>query len=481
MIKSPGIMKRILFFCLLHLSIGAYTTLHGQPDTVWTKTYGGVNQERGISIIQTSDGGYLTVGSKDSRSAGELDLWLLKINSEGILEWEKTYGGTKNDWGYDVLQTDDGGYMVTGSTASFGSREYDLWVICLDVGGDSLWSKTFENYGEDYGLAIQPTDDGGFIIVGNTRPYTPDNSLINGDVWLLKFNNEGDTVWTQTYELHYDDIGHSVKQTIDGGYVVAVASWNHWDSSMGNLVKTDGNGNVQWIYSDSMCTGFESVQLTSDGNYLALGTQHGNWDGENIALHKIDTDGKNIWKQTFIRSDILGASALLQTEDGGYAFIGYHRNQELSERDICLIKTDSNGEKEWMKVFDSGVAEYGKDFIQTVNGSYIVLGLTYPFGSGVESDVWIIKTGETGTSMKEESDQMHIKVYPSPTISTLFVETEYTNQFSIHIQAISGQLIFYTNSIGPTAQIDLSSFHKGVYFITIRTKDFITTKKIIKL
>ena len=155
--------------------------------------------------------------------------------------WEKIYGGTSDEWGFSIQQTNDGGYIITGYTNSFGNGTEDLYLIKTDNNGDSLWSKTFGATNGEEGSSVQQTNDGGYIITGSTQSFG------NGgyDVWLIKTDGNGDSLWTKTYGGIDDDHGSSVQQTNDGGYIIT-----GYTSSFGNgdidiyIIKTDGNGNV---------------------------------------------------------------------------------------------------------------------------------------------------------------------------------------------------------------------------------------------
>ena len=214
-----------------------------QGDSIWTKTFGGTHQ-KGKSVQQTTDGGYIICGTReDIPEIG--DVYLIKTDSQGDSIWTKTFGGVENDEGYSVQQTTDGGYIITGETESFGigNGEQDVWLIKTDSQGDSVWTKTFGGNERDEGHSVQQTTDGGYIITGET------NSFGNGesDVWLVKTDSQGDSLWTKTFGGNEQDGGSSVQQTIDGGYVII----GYTDDPFVNggvedlfVIKTDGNGNI---------------------------------------------------------------------------------------------------------------------------------------------------------------------------------------------------------------------------------------------
>jgi hypothetical protein len=237
-------------------------------DTLWTRNYGDTGDDRGYSVQQTSDGGYIVAGWTNSFGAGSYDVYLIKTDSSGDTLWTRTLGGTGDDRGYSVQQTSDGGYIVAGNTTSFGAGVHDVWLIKTDAHGDTIWTRTYGGIHDDLGYSVQQTADGGYIIAGWTNSFGD----LNGDVYLVKTNASGETLWTRTYGGTGVDIGYSVQQTTDRGYIVA-----GWANSFGSgyfdvyLVKTDSNGKVgieesgasrQAIVSDLRATPSPFVSFT---------------------------------------------------------------------------------------------------------------------------------------------------------------------------------------------------------------------------
>lgn len=158
---------------------------------VWTKTIGGASCDRGRALQLTSDGGYIIAGRNESTGAGSTDMWLVKLDAVGNIDWEKTYGGPNNEWANSVQQTFDGGYVVIGLTNSFGAGDNDVYVIKTDQNGDTLWTKTYGTTSHDRGHDIQQTPDSGFVFTGTMQ----------GDyLFIIKADQNGDTLWTKQYK-----------------------------------------------------------------------------------------------------------------------------------------------------------------------------------------------------------------------------------------------------------------------------------------
>jgi hypothetical protein len=261
-------------------------------DALWTKTFGGNGVDNGNSVQQTTDGGYIIAGGTGSFVNGAGDIYLIKIDGNGNTLWNKTYGGIDSDWGRSVQQTTDGGYIITGRTESYGNGEEDVYLIKTDSYGDSLWTKTFGGEYDDEGYSVQQTTDGGYVITGTTYSYG------NGeeDVYLIKTDSYGDSLWTKTFGGEYDDEGYSVQQTTDGGYVITgfTMSYGNGEEDV-YLIKTDSYGDSLWTktfggeYDDE---GY-SVQQTTDGGYIITGITYSNGNAyyEDVYLIKTDENG----------------------------------------------------------------------------------------------------------------------------------------------------------------------------------------------
>lgn len=299
-------------------------------NKLWQKTFG-YEYYYGHSVQQTSDGGYIVAGYGES-FMGKHRVYVVKTNASGEAAWSQTIGENSSYYseGNSVHVTTDGGYIVTGYTEKNGDRE--LYILKFDADGDTTWSRIYTLDGDNSkGCCIRQTTDGGYIIGGTTGFYSY--------VCLLKTNANGEKIWTKTYDgyVPYFDHNTMVQQTTDGGYIIAC------DEVGGSaaLIKTNASGDVVWTKSYAYSENFNCVQQTTDGSYIVVGSTYdfGAPGGySDIFLMKTDATGDTLWTNHFGNIEYEHGIAVQQTTDGGYILTGF------STEDITyLIKTDING------------------------------------------------------------------------------------------------------------------------------------------
>ena len=362
----------------------------------WNRTFGGEGYQEGQSVQQTMDGGYIITGITTSFDTGSDDIWLIKTDSKGNMLWNRTFGGTGPDNGYSVQQTYDGGFVIIGDTYVYDAGYYDIWLIKTDENGNKIWDKIFGGYSFDHGYSVKQTIDGGYIIIGSS------NSFATRDFWLIKTDSYGVEEWNRTYGGVYDDQGYDVQKTTDGGYIITgqgdAFGVNSGDVS---LIKTYSRGNIMWnkTFGGTSSDEGRSVKQTSDGGYIITGFTgwlYGTGTGD-LWLIKTDSNGNKLWDKTFggIKPDY--GRSVEQTIDKGYIITGYTESYGAGNDDVWLIKTDTYGNEKWNKTFGGKNKDEGHSVQQTSDKGYIITGYTGSFGSG-SWDVWLIKTDDQGKS-----------------------------------------------------------------------------------
>jgi len=384
---------KVLSKLTLVFVMGSFSLLSQAPDTAWTRIYGGADDDYGVSVQQTSDGGYIVAGRTYSYGSGDADVYLIKTNTSGDSLWARAYGGTDPDYCGGVQQTTDGGYIVAGWTYSYGSGDADVYLIKTNASGDMLWTRTYGGADGDYGYWVQQTSDGGYIVVGNT--FSEDS-----DIYLIKTNPLGDTLWTRTYGGEYSEVGWGVQQTTDGGYIIVGEIF----FSYVYLIKTNTSGDSLWarIYGGGGDDGGVSVQQTSDGGYIVAGytESYGSGDAD-VYLIKTNTSGDSLWARAYGGASRDKGSLVQQTSDGGYVVAGWTYSYGSGRSDIYLIKTNTSGYVTWTRTYGGGGDDGGLSVQQTSDGGYIVAGYTESYGSG-GADVYLIKLKPEGSGIEEK-------------------------------------------------------------------------------
>ena len=313
--------------------------------TVWETTFGGSGFDAGHQVIQTRDGNFVIAGSTNSFGRGADDVYVIKTDSNGRILWEVTRGGSGIDIGHSIVGTSDGGYVIAGSTTSYGEGRNDVYLIKLDRDGYLIWETAFGGQGDDLGYSIKETPDAGFIITGSTTAW----GYGADDVYLVKTNSNGAVMWETAFGDNGPDIGYSVDVTADAGYIIT--GFTTGDGYMEDvyLVKTDLNGYIEWqsTFGGSAREFGYSVRETSDGDYIIAGSTGSYGSGlDDVYLIKTDNRGDAIFEAAYGGSDIDIAYSVDETTDGGYAVVGAARSFGYGDYDVYFLKTDINGYKE---------------------------------------------------------------------------------------------------------------------------------------
>jgi len=447
--------KRLLPFFLLTSYLSLLTILLVRPafsQQRWERNYGGTGADYGYSVKQTQDGGYIVAGWTAS-FGNSFQVYLIKTNVSGDTLWTRTYGGTNDDRGYSVQQTSDTGYIVAGATGSYGGQVY---LVKTNATGDTLWTKTYGGTDYDYGFSVQQTSDTGYIIAGFTHSFG------NGDqVYLIKTNASGDTLWTRNYGGTGEDRGLSIQQTSDMGYIVAGYTWSFGDSAQVYLIKTNATGDTLWTRNYGGTGGDRSwsVQQTSDTGYIVAGYTYSFGNLCQVYLVKTNASGDTIWTRNYGGADYDWCYSVQQTSDGGYIVAG----EAYSFGQVYLIKTNASGDTIWTRTHGGAGYDEGYSVRQTSDGGYIVAGYTSSFGNGWQ--VYLVKTDANGNSGAEENTEVRgqklevrITAKPNPFTSFATLPGHEAERFGLY--DVSGRKVgtFRGDRVG-------EGLSAGVYFL----------------
>lgn len=424
------------------------TTSSNIPGVAWQDLLGGSYGETLSSVQQTPDGGYIACGCEGSlggdgnvaSSHGYGDVWVVKFDSGGNIQWQRSYGGNRYDQGMSIQLTSDGGYVFAGFTNSSNNGDVgqghggmDAWVVKLNSSGTIQWQTVLGGSKDDEAYSIRQTSDGGYIFAGVTgASISGDMNLLDhpfsgGHAWVVKLDSTGGVTWQKTYSGNDDDIATSIVQTSDGGYIFAGTTYSNDSGDVGSnhgltdiwVVKIDSAGTIQWTKMlggnnwDFTSPWFDDcIQQTTDKGYVVIGTTSSNFNGDVGLKHgsgdawiiKLDNTGNITWQYPFGGSNMDWGSNIRQTPDGGYIFSGTTMSsnsgdvgQGYGNGDYWVGKLDSSGSLQWQQPLGGLGYEQVESVLPTSNGGYLVSGTSYSSNSGVvtgknhgDEDAWIV-------------------------------------------------------------------------------------------
>jgi hypothetical protein len=393
-------------------------------------------------VEQTTDGGYLLAGFTWSFGAGLADVYLVKTDSSGGELWSNSYGTPFFDEGFCARETSDGGYVVAGMTSWTATGYSDVYLIKVDSSGSTVWDTTYGGPWADAAYSVQLTADGGYFLVGATESF----GAGGGDVYAVKTDSLGNVLWDRTYGGVLDDCGLWGHQTADSGYVI------------GGITSSFGAGGVDYY------------------------------------LLKTDPAGVVAWDTTY--GGVLDDECVCgqQTSDAGYVTVGYTKSFGAGAEDVWIVKTDSLGLPMWDRTFGGSSPDRGHSIQQTLDSGYVITGYTWSFGAG-HYDVYVIKTDQDGltgiektrteSALSQRSFQLFQNL-PNPLhLSTAISYSLPTAaQVTLSIHDITGRLVetLVNEPQQPgihQVQWDRKTNPSGVYFYRLKAGEFVETRKMV--
>ncbi|MEO0262457.1 MAG: hypothetical protein ABIM62_01910 [candidate division WOR-3 bacterium] len=414
-------LKRYYKVIISIIGIYAFSSLNAQYQ--WAKIYGGGDDEGLWNIRQTLDGGYI-VGGGTFSFGGYEEIFIMKLNPTGQVEWTKTYGGIAQPDEARCIQQISDGYILAGLQRALSvphPLEYNIYVMKLNPSGQAIWAKAYGGDNIDLGYSIYQTSDGGYIVAGRTESYGAGNT----DFLVIKLNSDGNIVWAKAYGGSGYEHEPRLIKTSDGGYLLIGETWSFggWTSNF-LVIKLDQNGNIVWSKAIGISY-YDDVPLwveqTSDGGFIIAGRSkiyvqpYMQWDP--VAV-KISSSGDVIWAkryemQAFDQAND-GASSCKQTPDGGYVLAGSTEIGIYNTRGF-LLKLDPNGNLIWGRKYRGWDSSNGISYVDiTSDGGYIL-------GGGIkisdQIDLYILKTNGAGIILTPQGDTCEGFPFSPPVIS----------------------------------------------------------------
>ncbi|MEP2936178.1 MAG: T9SS type A sorting domain-containing protein [Gilvibacter sp.] len=437
----------------------------------WDKTIGGTNRDWLRSVIQTSDGGFLLgghsnsdiSGNKTENSIGSWDFWVVKLDSDGNFEWDNTLGGSDQEFLQEVRETNDGGYIMVGRSDSDASPDKsedligvtDYWVVKVDADGVLEWENTIGGSGFDYPFAIAVLDDGSFVIGGYSSSSDVDKTsptMGGTDGWIVKLDENGIIIWDNSFGASGDDRVYNMSQTNDGGFII-----NSWSDSPASGDKTEDSNSV---------------------DYWAV---------------KLDSSANLEWQNTINADGLELPYAALQTSDGGYLLGGLSRSGIGLDRndapnggdDAWLVKLNASGEKLWDQSIGGSANENIYRMVNTSDGSLVFFGSSSSPISGdiIEDesgsrDYWIVKYNPV-LNVDSFSNDNDLILSPNPTSEFLNIDTSIKGQIEYTIYSVIGKALM-SGSLVSGSSLEVGRLHSGLYILQLTSEDKTISKRFVK-
>jgi len=480
-------MRQLYFLLILFLSI-LTNQIFAQPDTLWTKIHGGPLDYRAYDIEQTSDGGYMIVGSVTTL-AGDDDVYLMRTDSSGDTIWTKTYGNNLNEQAFCINPTSDNGFILVGNRREDRS---DIYVLKIDSVGDTLWTKIYGDESSEHSSFVMETSDNGLLIVGDKT----NNSTNDKNVYLVKTNSDGDTIWTKQYGGIDSDEGKAAIELAGGEFIIVgtTQSFGAGGSDV-YLIKTNSVGDTIWTKTYGGSNDDIGISVINTGSGFAIGGHTNSFSSGDLDFYLISTnyDGDTSWTRVYGGADDDVGFGVAQANDNGFLLCGYTESFGAGNEDIYVVKYKNNGDFDWDETYGFSQEEIAYSILVTSDGGYVIPGNTESFYSGRDA-IYLIKTKAEISGFQANRD-----IY-NPVSFKLY--QNYPNPFNpgTNIQLSILQRSFVTlevfNSLGERVGIlvseelsggiynydwDASGLTSGIYFYKLQAGSFVETKKMVLL
>lgn len=430
--------------------------------------YGGSETDIGHSVEQTSDGGYIILGQTSSFSSSQ-DLYLIKTNEFGVEEWSQTYGSSNWEWGISVKQTSDGGYIMCGGWE--GPSSDSLVLLKTDSNGIEEWNHRFSgSIDRDVGQSVIETSDGGYAACGFTSAHP------NEDVFVIKTNSAGIQEWSKVFSGPAHEVSKTIRQTSDNGFFV-FGSTSSYGAGMRDyyLLRLDSSGDTLWTKTYGTPDDEEgtAMHINSDGSIALIGYE--SFNGGNIYAIKADANGNVIWDEYFGDSGWDIGYSIKETSDDGFILSGRKDNTITGgTNDMYCIKTDQNGVVDWEFSYPLGLMSDATCVQQTSDGGYVMTGSnTTSTGTSFDNDVVLLKIPGNGVlNIIENLNDIAVEVYPNPFIDyTTISLRDYANPVDIIVYGSDGKILLQRTNVNGSIRIESNELNTGLNLFSIKDND----------
>lgn len=484
--------------------------INAQPDIVWKSCYGGSRNDHIEDSKKTDDGGYILVGSTESDDGditvnqGKGDIWVVKTDAAGNIEWQQTYGSDSVELGRAIETTSDGGYIVLAERRyTFGAPGVSILIdrillLKLDSKGNVEWEKLYGGSGPDFARDVCLSDNGGYVIAGTTHSSDGDMSSNNGgpDMWVVETDAKGKIVWQHSWGGSSPDHAEVITKAQNGGYIVGGRTTSD-DGDVGKsyggqdvwILKLSDKGQVEWkeVYGGTNYDVIADIQSTIDGGYVFTGMAYtdNNYPQQlgmlDAYVTKISRVGQKLWTAVHGSTDDEEFRAIYQKPDGNYIVTGTKTD---GDADVWVAELFGDGSMNWSKTMGSSYIDYARNIIVS-NDGILVSGATNGndqdvTGTGYHGnlDWWVVKL-ESTLSIGAKQQEQEIKVYPTVTNGKVNISLGDQKDAEVYLLNMNGQILYKDNSHQSERVVNLQTYASGAYFIKVVSSSFIKTCKVI--
>jgi len=477
-------------------------TVTAQPELEWYRTYGGDYNDKAVSIVQTQDGGFAIVGYTAPYGTDDYDIYLIKTDYYGEIQWEKTYGGPREDWPAQIIEMPDGGFAIAGNTESFGVSMCDFWLVRTDSEGDSLWSRTYGMRIDQVCVDMKLSPNRQFVLAGwNAR------GADNGpDFWVVVADENGDSLSARNYGNANREYCTAMMSTANGGFVLAGGLPEH---AFG-MIAFDSECDSLWGLTSvrrSDHSEVRTLQQTENGGCLMIGyssTGGVGRPGDSVGwIVEVDSTGHRERDWVVDGAGWNWFTSSVRSQDDGLILVGDYMKEWPGSHGIWIMKMSEDMDSLWSHEFDEGFPATCKKMIALEDGSYIIVGTTGVHGEENE-DICVIKISSDLNAVqevKQPSTPILSSIYPNPFNSTLTIEYVTggleTAATRVGVYDVNGREV--ANLLGSTSVAavqgtppaaegratankvtwDASASPAGVYFLKVQTGGEVLTKKVV--
>lgn len=492
-------MKTILISLFTLLLISTWPSCAQAPDTLWTRTYGGWDSDEAYSVAVTPDGGCALAGYTYSFGAGDADFYLIKVDSVGNLQWQRTYGGSEWDMAYAMKCLPGGGYILCGVTESFGNGTpvyTNGYVVRIDDAGDTLWTRTYGGIDNEQFNGLTTTPDGGFVFIGSTESFGSGGD----DFYIVCTDSSGNELWNAVLGGHYTEIARAVAQTNDGGFLV-VGRGDSFAAGRGNiyLAQLTSAGDTVWTRNISngaieVYESARSINIVSSGDAFLCGsfTQTPS-EPDKAYVVRINANGDTLWTHPF--GDILYSSRSRNarlTPDGGIVLTGITGDPSPFSHyeNTIAARLSGDGTVLWDTIYGQPLADWGNDIEVLSDGGYLIAG-AYATSLQYISDIYLVRTQPDPVSTShwmpvQLPNNLSLRVYPNPFNSSAQISfmLPVTSRVTLRMYDVLGcevkSLMDEMQTAGEhRVSFDGSDLSSGVYLCRMRAGAFQQTRKIV--